>query len=329
MAIYQVNYQGLRKRSDYDELVDFILFKQPKIKYPNRTAKFIRESPQLSNLLDGEGMGIEALKQQQFNKMKEEQKQHAIIESASESGGTAQELRSLSNKSNSSVHSDAVSDYDGPKQDYKDDVDSAISDEEAKKREKENKYSSMFVNDPGHDLTRRLEDIMSFNLDFTPAPSVSSGNGNGNGNSGNISDTLPAKEASSSALPASAYPSLDPPAPAKLVLIPPGRNQLEPSSSSSSAYPSLNPPAPMPQINNRTHELLDMLFRMNEEELREYAKNNVGLKPRSNTSKDTLIGNIVIAQLGPPSAPPIDLLKKEIKRRRRIDTPIPQSPPNY
>ena len=136
MAIYQVNYQGLRKRSDYDDLVDYVLFKQPKIKYPDRTAKFIRESPQLSNLLDGEGFGLEQLKQHQFNKMKEEQKQHAIIESASESGGTAQELRSLSNKSNSSVHSDAVSDYDGPKQDYKDDLDSAISDEEAKKREK-------------------------------------------------------------------------------------------------------------------------------------------------------------------------------------------------
>ena len=153
----------------------------------------------------------------------------------------------------------------------------------------------------------------------TPSSSVSGGNGNGNG--GNISDAQPAE----------------------LMLIPPGRNPLEPSSSAlpASAYPSLDPPAPyqdihsqipprlVPQINNRTHELLDMLFRMNEEQLREYAKNNVGLKPRGNTSKDTLIGNIVIAQLGPPSAPPMDLLKKEIKRRRRIDTPIPQSPPNY
>ena len=85
MAIYAVNYQGLRKRSDYDDLVDYVLFKQPKIQYPNRMAKFIRESPQLSNLLDGEGMGMEALKQQQFNRMKEEQKQHAIIETASSS----------------------------------------------------------------------------------------------------------------------------------------------------------------------------------------------------------------------------------------------------
>ena len=180
MAIYAVNYQNLRKRSNYDELVDYVLFKQPKIQYPNRMAKFIRESPQLSNLLDGQGMGIDELKQQQFNRMKEEQKQHAIIESASESGGTAQELRSLAKKPTDVIFGNAVSDHDGPKQDYKDDLDSAISDEEAKKREKENKYSEMFVNDPGHDLTRRIEDIMSFNLDFTPpSSSISSGNGNG------------------------------------------------------------------------------------------------------------------------------------------------------
>ena len=72
MTMYAVNYDGLRKRSDYDKLVDHILFKQPKTEYPNRTAKFIRESPQLSNLLDGEGFGLEQLKQQQLNRMKEE-----------------------------------------------------------------------------------------------------------------------------------------------------------------------------------------------------------------------------------------------------------------
>ena len=108
MAIYQVNYSGLRKRSDYDELVDFILFKQPKIKYPDRTAKFIRESPQLSNLLDGEGMGIEELKQQQLNKMKEEAKQNAIIETASESNGTASHLRAVDRKTQTDKIKSAV-----------------------------------------------------------------------------------------------------------------------------------------------------------------------------------------------------------------------------
>ena len=55
MAIYAVNYDGLRKRDTYNELIDYLQFKQEKIIYPDRFAKRIRESPQISNLLDGEG----------------------------------------------------------------------------------------------------------------------------------------------------------------------------------------------------------------------------------------------------------------------------------
>ena len=43
---YAINYQGLRQRQTYDELVDYLLDKQPKIVYPDRRAKFIRNSPQ-------------------------------------------------------------------------------------------------------------------------------------------------------------------------------------------------------------------------------------------------------------------------------------------
>ena len=34
MAIYQVNYQGLKKPSDYEDLVYYVLFNQPKIPQP-------------------------------------------------------------------------------------------------------------------------------------------------------------------------------------------------------------------------------------------------------------------------------------------------------
>ena len=57
MAIYAVNYDGLRKRDTYNELIDYIQFKPEKIIYPDRFAKRVRESPQISNLLDGEGLG--------------------------------------------------------------------------------------------------------------------------------------------------------------------------------------------------------------------------------------------------------------------------------
>ena len=55
---YKVTYQGLRKRESYDKIVDYLENKQEQIKYPNRLAKQLRESPQLSNLFDGDGMGI-------------------------------------------------------------------------------------------------------------------------------------------------------------------------------------------------------------------------------------------------------------------------------
>jgi hypothetical protein len=38
----------LRKRPQYDEMIDEIEFKQPKIKYPNRVAQFLRNTSQLS-----------------------------------------------------------------------------------------------------------------------------------------------------------------------------------------------------------------------------------------------------------------------------------------
>ena len=305
--MYQVNYEGLRKRSDYDELVDYILFKQPKIKYPDRTAKFIRESPQLSNLLDGEGMGVEALKQQQLNRMKEEQKQHAIIESASESSGTAQELRSLSRKSNSSIHSDALSDYSEKMRDFSDDVESAISDHDAKHKEKVDKYSSMFVNDPGHDFTRQLEELMKFNLDFTPpssSVSQSGKNGNGNGNGGNT-----------------------PKSPPGLVLIPPGSSS---SSLPASAYPQIDPPAPMPTSGKEYHDFINM----KPNDLRKYAKDNFGITFPIGTTKNDMIDRILKESKKSPdqqtsvipkaSAPK----KRQLSgRKRRIDTPVsPEDP---
>ena len=49
-AVCKVNYQGLRKRESYDEIVDYLENKQEKISYPIRVPKQIRNSPQLSNL---------------------------------------------------------------------------------------------------------------------------------------------------------------------------------------------------------------------------------------------------------------------------------------
>ena len=93
-AVYKVNYQGLRKRESYNEIVDYLENKQEKINYPNRFAKQIRNSPQLSNLLDGEGMGAVEMEEQQMKAMEHEQAEQAVRQA----GGTAQVLRAAASQ---------------------------------------------------------------------------------------------------------------------------------------------------------------------------------------------------------------------------------------
>ena len=93
-AVYKVNYQGLRKRESYNEIVDYLENKQEKINYPNRFAKQIRNSPELSNLLDGEGMGAVEMEEQQIKAMEHEQAEQAVRQA----GGTAQVLRAAASQ---------------------------------------------------------------------------------------------------------------------------------------------------------------------------------------------------------------------------------------
>jgi len=73
-----IKNRGLKKRQSYDEIVDYLNNKQEKIKYPNRLAKQLRNSNQLSNLLDGDGQGLINMELQQQNIIKEQQKDIAI-----------------------------------------------------------------------------------------------------------------------------------------------------------------------------------------------------------------------------------------------------------
>ena len=86
MAMYAINYDGLRKRDTYNELIDYIQFGQEKITYPDRFAKRIRESPQISNLLDGEGLSKGDMDERENSFMKELIKEFAVRQA----GGTAQ-----------------------------------------------------------------------------------------------------------------------------------------------------------------------------------------------------------------------------------------------
>ena len=46
----QTKYNGLKRRDAYEEIINYLAVEQPPIKYPDRWAKRVRESPYLTNL---------------------------------------------------------------------------------------------------------------------------------------------------------------------------------------------------------------------------------------------------------------------------------------
>ena len=66
---------GLKQRKTFEEVIDYIQNDKTKIKYPDRTAKFLRNSFELSQL-DNAGMML--MEQQQFREMKEREKEHLL-----------------------------------------------------------------------------------------------------------------------------------------------------------------------------------------------------------------------------------------------------------
>ena len=82
--------QNLRRKPTYNELINYLEFEQPKIKYPDRRATFLRNSPYLSQF-DGDSW-ID-LEEQEQNINKEKMKEMTLKELASQRGLTAQAVR--------------------------------------------------------------------------------------------------------------------------------------------------------------------------------------------------------------------------------------------
>jgi hypothetical protein len=49
-------YNGLRKKPTFDELIHYLNYEQPRIKYPNRDAYFLSQSPEMLQFIGGGGM---------------------------------------------------------------------------------------------------------------------------------------------------------------------------------------------------------------------------------------------------------------------------------
>jgi hypothetical protein len=83
--------QTLRKRPTYNEVVNYLENDQPKIKYPNRVASFMRNSPYLSQF-DGDSSFID-LEEQENNIAKQKLLEEEVRRLVAEKGLTAQMLR--------------------------------------------------------------------------------------------------------------------------------------------------------------------------------------------------------------------------------------------
>ena len=85
-----INYTGLRKRDSYNEIINYIQTDQPIVKYPNRKASFLLNTPQYSSLLELDGMDDqeEALtKARLVEAVGATQLQHHLATTSSGSGG--------------------------------------------------------------------------------------------------------------------------------------------------------------------------------------------------------------------------------------------------
>lgn len=91
--MFGINYDGMRRRETYDEIIDYIQNRQEKIQYPDRLASRLRNTPELSNLLDGEGDSVTDLEQQQREQYTNIEKDLRIREMATQTNQTAQILR--------------------------------------------------------------------------------------------------------------------------------------------------------------------------------------------------------------------------------------------
>jgi membrane protein involved in colicin uptake len=86
---------GLRKRDTYNSLVGYLDGGQETIKYPNRLATQLKNSHQMSNLLDDEGRGWFEENIEQQRRFTEQQVQDVVMKEGLEEGQTFQEQKIL------------------------------------------------------------------------------------------------------------------------------------------------------------------------------------------------------------------------------------------
>ena len=161
---------------------------QEKIQYPDRTAKKIRESPQLSNLLDDNGEGLLEMEEQQKRQIQEIEKEHTIREMAGHTAGSTAEIKAAAIARMQQRHASGGTNTAQPKRrgamkcpevfdmavddddDFKTDVTDAINKQEANVMNKENKIKNLVEQNLGHEVPQPIPYLLT----AQPASSSSS-----------------------------------------------------------------------------------------------------------------------------------------------------------
>lgn len=132
IAIHRVSYTGLRKRETYDEIIDHLLNKQEVIRYPDRFAKRVRESPYLTQL---DGAGVDEMDDQQLQAMRHQELLHTIQQQAAKGPKGRHELEAEeSQRSSVPGRAAATQDLDGGASGFQSAVDDDLEQEEHNRR---------------------------------------------------------------------------------------------------------------------------------------------------------------------------------------------------
>ena len=113
VTLFAEPYFGLKPKGSYEELIERLASGRDKLVAPDRQAKFLRESPQIANLLDGEGsLNFVELGRQQVAAAAHTMVEQRVREAAAVPGAPpAQVLRAAQTQSPSSIQSDSEASF--------------------------------------------------------------------------------------------------------------------------------------------------------------------------------------------------------------------------
>ena len=341
-AMYGINKVGLRERPSYDQLIGYLQGGQEKIRFPDRFAKRVRETPQLSNLLDGEGFSINDINEQQMNHAKEIAKQLAILQA----GGDAHLLR-VSSQEPSNVNADVVN-LDDQLQDQAEQIAEVINQDNANQQ---NQNQSILQQNTDHLNTvhqQQLESLhgagsllqpplppppkssqassssgpMVFDISSPKAkqpqnPQEPKGKGRPKGSTAKaqslnllrrVPQEVPIPQSSGSESTATGGGN--------------GNGNGTTTESTSSSRSQSQPPSS--SIPNKEKIIIDDILGMSNEAMKNELKEMAG-RHKTSGSREELIGRLVLAKLGEPSAPVQEYIKKHPNYKRgRNATPPPR-----